>query len=408
MLPPFQQSTASFAADQLRSMLDDMEARRKEAEDKAAGKDKDDRIVGATPDPVSAAANAKINAHFFGSLKVDPDALVKLIARFASALGIQQNPDETSFSFARRLGDAVTMLAFGKTHAGGEPVKITLKSLGATQDEVASILKGTATGEQNPMAEMAARIARDAGLTGEEDDFGEQMSFALMAMRSTLPEDDKALEKMTGLKDLGLTAQDMLDAIANPWSDAARKVKNALSGQAEGRMAMTREMKKVIQRLEDVADPKTAEELKLRDTKSEPGRVEDTETKAERKQDIQNLDNAEKLEDVREQQDAVKEHLEDAESAGDGTTATDGSLQIIQVLASQSVKHEAGDDGAVNDNSASSETAAESLSEAAPGSQAEREVRDILQLSEAIDREGILVLPVDDIGIYELLRRKAA
>ena len=226
-------------------------------------------------------------------------------------------------------------------------------------------------------------------------------------MRATLPENVDRLEEKTGLKELGLKAQDVIDAIANPWGEAARKVKAALAEKAEDDKSMTREMRKVLQRLEDVADPKTVEELKQRDTRSEPGRVEDAETKAERKQDIQNLENAEKLEDIREQQDAVKDHLDDVASTGDATS-TDGSLQVIQILASQAVRHEADDDDATDSGNASGENGAENLSNAAPSSQAEAVVRDLLQLSEAIEQNNVLVLPVDDNGIYELLRRKAA
>lgn len=408
MLPPFQQSNGQFATDQLRSMLEDIEARRKEAEDKAAGKDKNDRIVGTHADPVSAAANEKINAHFFGAMKGDPDPLATLIARFASAVGLSQGHDESGKAFAQRLSDAVAMLEYQKADSLGKPVKISLKSLGVPEEDVIAVLNGTATTGADPAAQMAARIAKEAGLTGEEKDFGEQISAALMSVRATLPENVDRIEEKTGLKELGLKAQDIIDAIANPWGEAARKVKAALAEKAEDDKSMTREMRKVLQRLEDVADPKTVEELKQRDTRSEPGRVEDAETKAERKQDIQNLENAEKLEDVREQQDAVKEHLDGVESTVDATASTDGSLQIIQVLASQAVRHEADNDDATESGNASAENGAGNLSNAALGAQAENEMRDILQLSEAIDQNNVLVLPVDDIGIYDLLRRKAA
>ena len=129
MLPPLQQSSGLFASEQLRTMLEDIEARRKEAEDKAAGKDKDDKIVGTHADPVSAAANEKINAHFFGAMKGDPDPMATLIARFASAVGLSQGHDEPGRAFAQRLSDAVAMLEYEKTDSLGKPVKISLKSL---------------------------------------------------------------------------------------------------------------------------------------------------------------------------------------------------------------------------------------------------------------------------------------
>lgn len=407
MLPPLQQSTGLFASEQLRTMLEDIEARRKEAEDKAAGKEKNDKIVGTHPDPVSAAANEKINAHFFGARKGDPDPIATLIARFTSALGLSQGHDEPSRAFAQRLSDAVAMLEYQKADSLGEPVKISLTSLGVTEEDVISVLNGGATADTDPRAKMAARFAKEAGLTGEEKDFGEQMSAALMSMRATLPENVDRLEEKTGLKALGLKAQDVIEAIANPWSEAARKIKAALAEKAEADKSMTREMRKVLQRLEDVADPKTVEELKQRDARSEPGRVEDAETKAERRQDIQNLENADKLENVREQQDAVKEHLEDVESAGDATASTNDSLQIIQALASEPMG-QADIDDAPRSGDAPGENVAANLSNAAWGAQPEAAVRDLLPLSDAIEQGAVLVLPVDDIGIYELLRRRAA
>ena len=198
MLPPLQPSIGLFASEQLRSMLEEIEARRKEAEDKAAGRDKDDKLAGPSPDPVSAAANEKINAHFFGAMKVDPDPMATLIARFASALGLSQGADESGANFATRLSDAVAMLQYEKADSRGIPVKISLKSLGVTEEEVISILQGTATGDTDPAAQRAVRIAKAAGLTGEEDDFGEQMTTALMAVRATLPDNVERLEEKTG------------------------------------------------------------------------------------------------------------------------------------------------------------------------------------------------------------------
>ncbi|WP_407809890.1 hypothetical protein, partial [Staphylococcus aureus] len=69
------------------------------------------------------------------------------------------------------------------------------------------------------------------------------------------------LEESTGLEELGISASAMIAAIANPYGDQARAVKDALNDEAQGTLFMTRETLKVIQRLEDVADPKSKEEL---------------------------------------------------------------------------------------------------------------------------------------------------
>ena len=409
MLVPLQQSSGMFSTDQLRSILEDIEARRQEAEDKARGTGKDKEPAGVVSDPPSAAAKEKISAYYFGSLKGDPDPMATLISRFASALGVSQGKDESSFSFARRLSDSMAMLAFDKVDAGGEPVKITLTSLGASEDQVRAILSGTAAGEQNPQAEMAARIAEAAGLTGEEENFDVLMSRTLMAKRAGLPENVKALEEMTGLKDLGLKAQDVIDAILDPWGEAARKVRDALAEKTEREGAMTREMRKVLQRLEDVADPKTIDELKHEEAHSGPGRVEDKETKAERKQDIQNLENAEKLEEVRELQDAVKEHLQ----AGAGTggefagseASADAELQLIQVLGALPAADETNADDHVDEYHGEAENISTAdVSE--PDAETENQILALARDSRTDDRRGLLTIGIDEIGIYELLQRQ--
>ena len=406
MLVPLQQSSGMFSTDQLRSILEDIEARRQEAEDKAKGTEKDTKLAGVVSDPLSAAAKEKISAYYFGSLKGDPDPMATLISRFASGLGVSQGKDESSLSFARRLSDSLAMLAFDKVDAAGEPVKITLTSLGASEEQVRALLNGTAVGEQNPRAEMAARIAEAAGLTGEEDNFGALMSRALMAKRAGLPENAKALEETTGLKELGLKAQDVIDAILDPWGEAARKVKDALAEKAEREGAMTREMRKVLQRLEDVSDPKTIDELKHEETHSGPGRVEDAETKAERKQDIQNLENAEKLEDVRELQDAVKEHLgAGTDGAKSGSEASvDAELLLIQVIGALPVSGETDGEHHADEDHGEADDISTDVSEA--DAETENEILALARASKTDDARGLLPIRVDEVGIYELLQRQ--
>lgn len=413
MIPPLSQSVGLHVSDQLGKMIEEMEARHKEADDKAKGKDRKDETFGVTSDPPKAAANEKINAYFFGALKGDPDPLATLISRFSSALGITQGKDESSFSFAQRLSDAVSMLGFAKTGSRGEAAVLTLKSLGVSEAEVIDVMQGNSTSKTAPNAVLAARIASEAGLTGEEEDFGARIAETLTARRAALPKSVAALEEATGLKKLGLTASDMIAAIANPWSDAGQRVKDALAEHAESESGMSRDMRKVLQRLEDVADPSTLEELKRGDTGYDPSRVEDAETRAEREETIQDLQNAEKLEDVRDMQAAVGEHIaqHDEDGAGGGISATEAGLEMIQVLAGLPDAANADDDQADPDSTALDDrTVAERLSAGmeAAGSKAKEEVEDALAADRLADAEPDLFLPVDDIGIYELLRRKAA
>ena len=109
MLPPLQSSVGQFATTQLGSMLENIEARRREEDDKAKGREREDKVVATSPDPPTVAANEKINAYFFGALKIDPDPFATLVARFSDALGLTQQADESSRDFARRLSDAVTI-----------------------------------------------------------------------------------------------------------------------------------------------------------------------------------------------------------------------------------------------------------------------------------------------------------
>lgn len=415
MLPPLQQSAGQFATTQLGSMLENIEARRREEDDKAKGRERNDAVVDATPDRPTAAANEKINAYFFGALKIDPDPFATLVARFSDALGLTQQADESSRDFARRLSDAVTMLGLAKTDSRGQPVKITLETLDVTADDVIAVLRDGANGSTDPMAALAARVAGGAGLTGEEEDFEAQLSTALTETRLVLPKSVAALEEATGLAELGLSAQDMIAAIANPWSETGLKVKNALSEKVEGERSMTREMRKVIQRLEDVADPKTLEELKQGRTKSEPGRIEDEETRTEREQKILDLGASEKLEDVQDLQEAVKEHLDGAEEAEPGAepkTPAEGSIELIQILAAVpsgdgNAPDELSGDGKAGAEAGVTGRPAERLSEAA-GEAAATSLEDIERQERTGALDPVLVLPVDEIGIYELLRREAA
>lgn len=154
-----------------------------------------------------------------------------------------------------------------------------------------------------------------------------QMSKAIMAVRATAPKNVTDLEESTGLKELGISAQQMIAAIANPFGDAARAVKNALNEQAQGTQFMTRETMKVIQRLEDVADPKTKEELQAERGKNRMGEINDAEVAAEREEDIQTRDAQGKLEDVQKLQDVVKEHID--ATAEEKAQGTDGKARSI-------------------------------------------------------------------------------
>ncbi|MFK3777802.1 hypothetical protein [Agrobacterium sp. NPDC089420] len=408
MITPLQQTAAIAVGDLMRSMVETIEERRREEQEKANGTQKDDTVkTQPQPDQSQRAANEKISAYLFGFMKLDPDAFASLVSRFSSALGITQDANESSFSFARRLQDALTLTTrFEKTDAQGKATTISLRSFGVSEAQVVDVLNNGVTSTTDPMAALAARIAQRAGLTGQEEDFGAQMSTAIMAMRATLPKGETELEESTGLKELRISAQQMIAAIANPFGDAARAVKDALNDQAQGIHFMTRETLKVIQRLEDVADPKSRDELLAERGKDRIGEINDAEVKAEREEDIQSRDAQGKLEDVQELQDAVKEHGDAAaertdDTEGQGWVDVSSETALISVLAATPPPEAA---PAENDDTPSETDAA------ATPTEAKDDAEKLLDALAVVDNARIAILPisVDDNGLYELLKKKAA
>lgn len=410
MITPLQQTAGIAVSDLMRSMVQAIEERQREEQEKANGTKKDEAVkTQPQPDQSQRVANEKISAYLFGIMKPDPDAFASLVSRFSSALGVTQENDESSFSFARRLQDALTLTgSFEKADAQGKATTISLKSFGVSEAQVVDVLNNGVTAKTDPMAALAARIAESAGLTGKEEDFGVQMSDAIMAMRATLPKSVDDLEESTGLKELGVSAQQMIAAIANPFGDAARAVKDALNEQAQGTRFMTRETLKVIQRLEDVADPKTKEELQAERGEDRIGEVNDAEVKAEREQDIQSRDAQGKLEDVQELQDVVKEHTDAA--AGEKTDGTEeqGPVDISSEIALISVLAATPDEEAApaeNDNAPAEADKAKTDATTTPD-----DAEALLDAMAIVDdaRNTILPISIDDNGLYELLKKKAA
>ncbi|MGQ3296011.1 MAG: hypothetical protein ACT6U0_27900, partial [Shinella sp.] len=207
-----------------------------------------------------------------------------------------------------------------------------------------------------------------------------------------------------------LEASDLVAAIRNPYGTEAERVKEALAEKAHDEKALTPEMQKVLARLEDAANPKSIEELKLDRTRRDPTRVEDAETRKEREDTIRKLEAGKKLEDVQELQDAVGEAHEDA-SAGKtkDKKATDPSaaaLDTIQLLAAGAEATEITDKApAKTDNTLfkNKEAAAETTGEAVRNLDA-ASTRELEEREEA--KKEVFALRVDDNGIYDLITRQ--
>lgn len=353
MLLPTEQAASTYLTDFMRNFVRGIEERQEEERKKAEGKreDKQQEAIKAQirPDESAAAANAKINAHFFGALKRDENPLATLISNFANTLGITQGDDESASDFADRLATAVAFTDLvSREYADGEAIPVTLKTFKVSADSVKTIMKGETSDKDDPMARLAALIGLDAGVDPDSGDFSDEMEKALTAARGKLPKTVEEVEAQSGLRKLGLTAEELIEAIRRPWGDTARKVQAALDNQAAEERTVTKDVAKVIQRLEDVADPKTSAELKAERGRDDPTRVEDAETRAEREKDIQTREAQEKVEDTRKRQDAIGEQIRgdgDPAENGAGGTAGNGidATEVIQVLAASAEASQAAD-----------------------------------------------------------------
>jgi len=422
MLPALQTGSGIIASDLMRSMLEEAEERRQERENELKGLKKDDAAEQKiTHDPVTAAANQKINAYFFGNLKQEGDQMAALIGRVASALGITQGVDESGFSFARRLQDAVSFMEMvPKSNSSGEATVVSASSLNVDVSTIISVMDGTAQEKglkPDAATQLIARLAIQGNLSTDDPyAFNEQLTGYLTAMRAGLPENTRQFEETTGLKAMGVSINELISAVASPYGEAAQKIKGILDEQSKLDQGMTLEMRKVIQRLEDVADPKSLEELQQEKTKRDPTEVNDTEVQLEREADIEQRQHAQKLDDVIDMHEAVREGLEQAKNGKDGddtgNTEAAAAAQMIQLLsAGLSVEKTTTAD---NDNEA--DAAEEEPSGPSDNNDAEKTGLDeqAADYADALDavQDGKSDAPfwvsVDDNGLYELLKRNAA
>ncbi|WP_438750854.1 hypothetical protein [Pararhizobium sp. O133] len=426
MLLPTQQASATLVTSMVQSIVDDIEKRRVEEEEKLSGKE--DKVVKAQvrSDDVSKAANAKINEHFFGALKRDENPLATLIARFTGAVGLSQETGESSDDFATRLQDALVFVQMiDKDAVSGKMVEpVSLARFGVSATEIAEINAGTA---ENPsdMALTLARFAKENGLeqaSDETDDaFSSRIGASLTAYRKTLAESIPAIEKKTGLTELGITAEQMIEAIRRPYGAQAEAIEAILDDKATEEKTLTADVSKVLQRLEDIADPKTIEELKAERLAKDPTKVEDAETRKEREETIDALEAGEKLEDVQDLHEAIRKGNEAATKNGGakdtvtGETAETIAIEAIQVLAAGAEIAQTQAEAPKGDakTSALSQND-ESTGEVEPPSDTEQAVMlaragqaDATKRDEEAQK-GILSVTIDENGIYDLLAKKEA
>src|SRR5690606_31373080 len=173
------------------------------------------------------------------------------------------------------------------------------------------------------------------------------------------------LEKDLGLDEAGISLATVIAAIKNPYGDDNIRLMEGLTKAANGGKA-DYDAARVLQRLKDIADPKTLEELKLGPQGYDPTRVEDAATRAERREDIAALEASQKLDDVQKMQDAVEEgNGKTSNPAAVGKTPGDNiETDMIAVLAAvvEQVQDGASDTGEtppITDGNEASDTATE-------------------------------------------------
>lgn len=413
MLTPLQSAQSTAAVSAMQSLVDTIEERRREEAEKASGRKTDDIREQAhlQSDDTARQANARINEHFFGSNARGGDTLAKLISRFSDTLGLGQQEGESARAFAQRLADKLALVESIDLPAKGSTLNVSLGALGTSLSAVQQAMSGPS---DDAAANLVARLAFAGGVTqgegegeGEADaDYEQRLSALLTRQRGELPADITTVEKTSGLSDLGLKAADLVAAIRNPYGPEAERVKDALAEKADAEKALTPEMRKIIARLEDTADPKTIEELKLDRTKRDPTRIEDAQTRREREDTIRTLEAGKKLEDVAKLQDAVGRAHEDAtKGKTDGRKPVD-ALDTIQLLsagaeATDTVEKATAKSGGkpADARDAPAENSAEAVHDLDAASIREQQDRE-----EA--KKDIFVLRVDDNGIYDLITRQ--
>lgn len=260
---------------------------------------------------------------------------------------------------------------------------------------------------------LTERLAAKFGIDLEEDRSNFSLGRAIEEAIKQLGLDHTAISKLEdelGLKAAGVSLATVIAAIKNPYGDDNARLLEGLAAAANGGGAAF-DVARVLQRLEDVANPKTLEELKLGPQEYDPTRVEDAQTRAERQKDIQALEASKKLEDVQEMQDVVAAQNDSAvkpeeigEPKADAAASGAELILILGANAEQAKKTDA--------ESAAEEPLAIPSDES--GALEQEELTE--QTAEAIEEMAFVaanaatVLPifVDDIGLYEVLKRKLA
>jgi hypothetical protein len=249
------------------------------------------------------------------------------------------------------------------------------------------------------------------------------MRAALTSARAGLPSSVAEVEAKSGLQDLGITAQEMIEALKHPYGNAAQKIKTALDDRATEEKFLSADVGKVLQRLKEAADPKTLEELKEDRLEKDPTKIEDAETRKEREESIRALEAGEKLEDVEDLHEALRKGHEAILKGETGKPGLDESVQSADAIAIQTIQVlAAGAEIAETQASIESINATTSAQDDTDAAEVAREAPSdkdqaimLARAGQADDeqreedaQQGILAVTVDENGIYELLAKEDA
>lgn len=283
------------------------------------------------------------------------------------------------------------------------------------RDKIATALFGTGQIDLNQMRlDMIEKLSEKLGIDMEEAKSSYSLGSAFEeAIKALDPGMINKLEKQLGLDEMKITLTQFAAAVKNPYGDDNERLKNALEKKAGAGSDLV-DTRKVLQRLEDVADPKSLAELKLGPQYSDPTRVEDAETRAERKVDIANAEASLKLEDVQKAQDVIEKHNDLAAKLPEGAVEAIPSLDpanMLQALAAAAEQVETVDDAQPSEGEtpvaeeAAAETAEDPTSEAEAQIQTQQAVQLQEQQAEDALQPDVLPVHVDEIGLYSVLKK---
>lgn len=279
------------------------------------------------------------------------------------------------------------------------------------QGRIAEALFGVNKVDINELKiELMDKLGEKVGITREDGmssyGYGRAIEGALKNISSGELND---ITKELGLGELDMTLDALVAAIKAPWGEENDKLEKALERKAGGGESTT-DQEKVLQRLDDVSDPKTLEELKLGPQYSDPTRVVDEETKLERQEDIEAREAGAKLEDVQDMQDAIEDRneaasadqpLADAQSASD-----DLLLTTLAAAADQSGEPSDDEQAVVPDGDPLEADKDGALPAVGSGELLSETGNESVQVTATIGDEALTAqVSVDEIGVYDVLRR---